>query len=40
MTLSIITINYNNVHGLERTPQSVLAQNRNSFEWMRMLQQV
>lgn len=34
MTLSIITINYNNCEGLKRTIQSVLAQTWHDFEWI------
>lgn len=34
MKLSIITINYNNRDGLERTIRSVLAQTTDDFEWI------
>ena len=34
MTLSIITINYNNREGLQRTIDSVLAQTWKDFEWI------
>lgn len=34
MTLSIITINYNNIEGLRRTTESVLQQTWNGFEWI------
>ena len=34
MTLSIITINYNNVYGLEKTINSVLSQTHASFEYI------
>ncbi len=34
MTLSIITINYNNCEGLKRTMESVLAQTWHDFEWI------
>lgn len=34
MKLSIITINYNNCKGLERTLQSILSQTCHDFEWI------
>lgn len=34
MTLSIITINYNNVRGLQRTIDSVINQSFRDFEWI------
>lgn len=34
MKLSVITINYNNCEGLERTIKSVLAQSRKDFEYV------
>ena len=34
MTLSIITINFNNVLGLKRTMRSVLEQNWKNYEWI------
>ncbi len=34
MKLSIITINYNNVAGLEKTAQSVLSQSCTDYEWL------
>lgn len=34
MKLSIITINYNNCAGLEKTSQSILSLNYNDFEWI------
>ena len=32
--LSIITINYNNINGLQNTLQSVFCQSRHDFEWI------
>ena len=40
MTLSIITINYNNVYGLEKTINSVLSQTHASFEYILSMAQV
>lgn len=34
MTLSIITVNLNNVHGLRKTMESVLAQTNREYEWI------
>lgn len=34
MQLSIITINYNNLEGLQKTSDSVLCQTRRDFEWI------
>jgi len=34
MTLSIITINYNDVHGLQKTIDSVLSQTWKDYEWI------
>jgi len=34
MKLSIITINYNNLEGLQRTIQSILSQTWKDFEWI------
>lgn len=34
MKLSVITINYNNANGLERTAQSVIKQTCSDFEWI------
>ena len=34
MTLSIITINYNDVHGLQKTINSVLSQTWKDYEWI------
>lgn len=34
MKISIITINYNNINGLRRTIESVLAQTTHEFEWI------
>jgi glycosyltransferase involved in cell wall biosynthesis len=34
MTLSIVTINYNNVAGLTKTIASVLSQTWKDFEWI------
>lgn len=34
MKLSIITINYNNAEGLEKTIRSIVSQNRNDFEYI------
>lgn len=34
MKLSIITINYNNCEGLQRTIESVIEQSYNDFEWI------
>jgi glycosyltransferase involved in cell wall biosynthesis len=34
MTLSIITINYNNRDGLQKTIDSVLTQTWKDFEWI------
>lgn len=34
MTLSIITINYNNIEGLRKTIDSVLSQTWHDFEWI------
>ena len=34
MTLSIVTINYNNLEGLRRTIDSVLSQTWHDFEWI------
>ena len=34
MTLSIITITYNNLEGLKRTAESILSQTYKDFEWL------
>lgn len=34
MRLSVITINFNNLHGLEKTYQSVVSQTWQDFEWI------
>lgn len=34
MKISVITINYNDLHGLERTSESILAQDFEDFEWL------
>ena len=34
MTLSIITINYNNLEGLRKTIDSVISQTWHDFEWI------
>ena len=34
MKLSIITINYNNLQGLEKTYNSVVSQTWQDFEWI------
>ena len=34
MTLTIITINYNNASGLQKTMESVLSQTSNDFEYI------
>ena len=34
MTLSIITINYNNRDGLQKTIDSVISQSFNDYEWI------
>lgn len=37
MKLSIITINYNNKSGLEKTCESVLNQSEKYFEWIALM---
>ena len=34
MKLSIITVNFNNFHGLEKTLKSIICQSTNDFEWI------
>lgn len=34
MKLSVVTINYNNIHGLKRTAESVVRQTWRDFEWI------